>query len=340
MYDTLIVTLPSATLRADHKLLITESFTCQGHQANRGLTIPSETGEVMEFGRVYYQDDTIAKIKSAKGRIKVQFSLAKAATHGQNNIWPLSKAAAEEATDYVQRYLSDTVGIVTNLREAVVEHCDLFSNAATEHSLVEFKPLFDTIHFGFPSWIEYKGTGYHFYSESESVVIYEKKIQQGGEGITVPNLIRVEWRNKTRQKVQENLGITTVGDLLNAYDDIQYRYLSLVKAGLRYGTQITGTSEISGVLEELRALLQNNRGIKAFRAWLEIYGAVQLVSITGNVGALKALLKESGFNSKQKGRLLELVQRRLDSPIGQTGPELNSLREEFVAKLIEGLRHE
>jgi hypothetical protein len=337
MFDTLVVTLPAATLRADHKLLITESFTCQGHQANQGLTIASETGEVMDFGRVYYQDDTIAKIKSARGRIKVQFSLAKAATHGQNNIWPLSKAAAEQAIDYVQRYLSDTVGIVTNLREAVVEHCDIFSNAATEHSLVEFKPLFDTIHFGFQTRIEYKNTGYHFYSESESVVIYEKKIQQGGEGITDPNLVRVEWRNKTRQKVQTNLGITTVADLLNNYDDIQQKYLSVVKAGLRYGTQVTGTSEISGVLEELKALRQNNRGIKAFRAWLEIYGAVYLESVTGNIGALKAVLKESGFNSKQKGRLLDLVQKRLDSPIGQTGPELNSLREEFITKLTEGL---
>jgi len=160
----------------------------------------------------------------------IKFSLPKLLM--ENNYQPLSyeemRAALGQVEDLVRR-----IGVNIEVEKAGLCRLDLFRNVVMDEPSRSYAPIFKTIYIPYVTTQSY-ANGVQLRNKSQSLTIYDKLAQLEAKGrstLGVPqNALRVEWQLKKARKVQDKLGIKTVGDLLANFDFVMAQYDDFLSA--------------------------------------------------------------------------------------------------------------
>lgn len=264
------------------------------------------------------------------GHLYVQLSLPTWKSRGGGNVWPVTKDEARQIFQELQACLNSS-GIGTDIFRAVVVRLDIFSNAMTDHSYSDFKPLLDSLVIPRRTRVVYPES-VRFENGSRVDIIYDKQAQQASNGYNVeqlpPNLIRWEFRLMVQDAVRAVTGVTTLEDLLTRWDALQELYVANLKAALRYDEDMAGQVALA---EDIAYLVQNRAQVS--RALYSHF----VVEQTGSIDGIKAILRDTGATRQQIYRETMALLEGLAYPIPSERVSLNDLRAELYQKLIQGL---
>jgi len=164
---------------------------------------------------------------------KIQISLPAIAANGDNSR-PISGDEAASVIDLVQEMVLG-VGLNIDLRQLKVVRCDINRNIVLDEPYEKYEPVFTALKMPRSTTRSYR-TGKLWGNKSHQLNVYCKSVERQAKGYSnnrLPeNTIRLEYRVLSARSVRKKLQITNLQDLLDDWDALGEKFLSVLEKNL------------------------------------------------------------------------------------------------------------
>ncbi|MBU1355124.1 MAG: hypothetical protein KJ620_00975 [Candidatus Edwardsbacteria bacterium] len=341
MIDTLRIRIKLPTIHNNSRLTlvpVAQRFDIPNPDRVLHVMRPGAAGP-QTIREVYLHQDFV-NITSFADYLMVAISLPKFFRRDASTIEPISLSETFMALGRLHLWLRETAGVSINIMEAEVSRLDLFSNARSGVSFGEYRPLFEVLNFGRGNPQRYHSTFYLITSQ-RTVCIYDKSaVMTRSEQEVVgplPKIIRWEVRLKRARAIHQALRIRTVADLLSEWENLKDFYLGSVRDTMRLSSAPVLHTEVRDLRAEIAGFMSKPKDKRGLTYWLLANGARHIAGRYPQLGNVKEVLKELGYQNYQISRFLESLATLQFRPLLGDAVDINQLRNELYEKLKDGL---
>jgi hypothetical protein len=238
MVDTLKLRLVDYQIEPKNSVVVQPSPYMAGTGellSNFNLWADTETGEIVQGSKAYYNDPKINVTLSPHGEetsCHVQLSLPRY-SH-DNNYFPVDKETAAVVLNNLEKRLG-TVGIKTNIDQAHISRIDLFKTIQTEERFRDYSGVFRLLRAQRTHTRDY-GTTFLWCNSEKELCVYDKIVEMKLNGDDVSkypeNSMRFEYRLKKPRKIRKSLCFDTVGELKKEYGVLSEVFLGYIGSDL------------------------------------------------------------------------------------------------------------
>ncbi len=240
----------------------------------------------------------------------VQFSVPKVATG--SNFHPTDHNGTASALKLVQKHLRG-IGIKTNIKTASMSRVDVFKTVEMDEPYSAYHSVLSMLQGQRMAKRDY-GTTFLWANTQQEICVYDKLMEMQQRKASIAGLpvnsLRCEHRMLKGRKVQDTLGMKTVGDLLAGYDHVRDVYNAAMQKQL-FQRSVSDVKSYSArhAREELEFMRTHNR--HWFRAWVLAKG---MRSLDVDVESLKGVINEVAGNRSTAHRAIkQLHDAQLDA---------------------------
>ena len=293
-------------------------------------------GETQLVREVDMHQDYI-HIMSKAGYLMIGFHMPQVAAQDVAAYRPPTKEEVQAVLELVQDWCRTNAGVSFVYRDLELSRLDIFANAESRFSFVEYAPLFKLLRFDRKHVARYPNSFYG-YNACQGTCIYDRgnrtmNINHEAHPIT-GNLIRWELRLKQAKSIHRALGMRTVGDLLDNWQSLRVLYASQVRTALRIGEELVQDAPVSDIKSEIRRFQQEPDDTRALLRWVEAHGARRVHERWPEIPDLKVVLYELGYAPYQVNRFLWRYRNALTERLAGDTVSINDLRNELFTKLL------
>ena len=200
-------------------------FVCFNHKGNKiyGTGASIDSPELKEYG---------VKTIITNGFLNINYSISKFSSKGKHNFNVVNDEELQQQCKDLQKIL-ESAGVICNLLECEIKRLDIAKDIETQYPFSNYSSIFKQINFSRTFSQEYR-TSYYVGNNSHGLVIYDKIEQSNSKKVELPkkyqgkNLLRCEYRIKSKRKLRELTGTVRFGDIVanpNLAESCYLKYL-------------------------------------------------------------------------------------------------------------------
>ena len=300
-------------------------------------------GTYLDGTKAYLNTDTFQLDLTSRGAF-LKFSLPKVYHGGEHNIYPIGRGGALKVYDKVEQSLAENgVELPYSLKSEhwKVSRADLFSNALTDYPFYAYNSVFAMLSGKRLKGRQYGGTGFLWSNKSRQVSAYDKIVEHGLKGGTLPkalegqNLARVEFRAMTAKAVRGNLPFANGAQVISKWGDSRQAYANKVQELVFIHDDIQEAIKLVQLeeIEKLKAIKEN--GTRYYlQHYLNMVGVASMLELFGGWDGIRTAFVEIEPDPSNRRRKIE----RLEKAYFEASTLIEGIEPVPVAQLYDELK--
>ena len=348
--DTIILNTNDFKVKPGANILVNRYETqSEGQMNNANLLAQRTDGELLMGSSAIVQselNDMGSKVYINKwGYLTIQFSGSRIKARGLHNLLTLNTSEFTEVCDCVGKTLN-AAGVLFNINECGVNRIDVATDRAMKEDFKLYLPIFMSLRFKRKNDSDL-GTTYYSGNKQHDLIWYDKIKCCNKKGMQIlseyidRNIVRCEYRLKSKNKVTEVTGFKKLSDIIKDYNYLASIYNSHLKSIFNYneclneeGNLININSTVETELHLLEVLKMSGKK-SPVNIYNEMKGHDEIIQTFGSYATFINSCIDRGIVSKQNGgkqmkKHLELLQFAGQCRNGSNANLMNELIEKFI----------